>query len=83
MNDKRNELQAGLFIIVTVVLTVTVILLIHGVSAGPTRMIQASWKLTDDIGGLRAAMTCAPAVSRSGRFATCMWKTPTEPIRIS
>jgi len=54
MNNKRNELQAGLFIIITVVLTVTVILLIHGVSAGPTRTIQASWKLTDDIGGLRA-----------------------------
>ena len=54
MNKKRNELQAGLFIIVTAALAVTVILLIHGVNAGPTKMVRASWKLTDDIAGLRA-----------------------------
>jgi phospholipid/cholesterol/gamma-HCH transport system substrate-binding protein len=53
MNNKRNEFLAGLFIIVTIALAVTVILLIHGVNAGATRTVRASWKLTDDIGGLR------------------------------
>ena len=53
MNNKRNELQAGLFILITIVLAVTVILLIHGVNAGPTKVVHAAWKLTDDIGGLR------------------------------
>ena len=54
MSNKRNEFLAGLFIIVTAAIVVTVVLLIHGMNAGPTRIVRASWKLADDIGGLRA-----------------------------
>jgi ABC-type transporter Mla subunit MlaD len=54
MSKERNELKAGAFIIITFVLAVTVVIWINGAGIGPSQTRTASFKLTDDLGGLRA-----------------------------
>src|SRR4051794_26549798 len=53
MTRERNELKAGAFIVITVLLTIAVVIWINGSSIGPTQSRTVSFKLTDDIGGLR------------------------------
>jgi ABC-type transporter Mla subunit MlaD len=53
MNRERNELKAGAFIVITVVLVIAVIVWINGANIGPMQSHTVSFKLTDDIGGLR------------------------------
>jgi phospholipid/cholesterol/gamma-HCH transport system substrate-binding protein len=52
MSKDRNAFVAGLFIIASFVLGATVLMLIRGHGIGPVRMMTASFKLTDDLGGL-------------------------------
>ncbi len=53
MTRERNELKAGAFIIITLVLVIAVIVWINGASIGPMQTRTVSFKLTDNIGGLR------------------------------
>jgi phospholipid/cholesterol/gamma-HCH transport system substrate-binding protein len=53
MSKERNELKAGVFIVITFVLAVVVVIWINGAEVGPSQVRMASFKLTDDIGGLR------------------------------
>ena len=53
MRRERNELKAGLFIIITFILAVGVVVWIRGGGVGPTQVRTISFKLTDDVGGLR------------------------------
>ena len=53
MTRERNELKAGVFIIITLVLVIAVIVWINGASIGPMQTRTVSFKLTDNIGGLR------------------------------
>ncbi|HEX4795009.1 MAG TPA: MlaD family protein [Humisphaera sp.] len=52
MAKDRNAFVAGLFIIVSFTLIVGVLILIHGQGMGPKRIYAATFKLTDDVGGL-------------------------------
>ncbi|HEY8746671.1 MAG TPA: MlaD family protein [Tepidisphaeraceae bacterium] len=53
MTRERNELKAGAFIVITILLTIAVVIWINGASIGPMQSRQVSFKLSDDIGGLR------------------------------
>src|SRR3954468_13963546 len=53
MNRERNELKAGAFIIIALVLVIAVIIWINGASIGPMQKRTVSFKLADNIGGLR------------------------------
>jgi ABC-type transporter Mla subunit MlaD len=53
MTGRRNELKAGVFIIVTVVLAAMVIIWIRGANVGPSQNLIIAYKLTDDLGGLQ------------------------------
>lgn len=53
MNRQRNELKAGAFIVITLVLAAAVVIWINGASMGPMQTRTASFALSDDIGGLR------------------------------
>jgi len=52
MSKDRNAFVAGLFIIASFALGATVLVLIRGHGMGPERVMTASFKLTDDLGGL-------------------------------
>ncbi|HET6247124.1 MAG TPA: MlaD family protein [Tepidisphaeraceae bacterium] len=52
MNKEKNALKAGLFIVASLVAAVIVILLIRGQGTGPTQLRTASFRLSDDVGGL-------------------------------
>ena len=52
MSKDRNAFIAGLFIIASFTLGATVLVLIRGAGMGPARVMTASFKLTDDLGGL-------------------------------
>ncbi|HWE03660.1 MAG TPA: MlaD family protein [Tepidisphaeraceae bacterium] len=54
MTRDRNALKAGLFIVVGFVAAVATVLLIRGEGAGPTRSLDVSFKMSDDLGGLTA-----------------------------
>ena len=53
MTARRNELKAGLFIVVTIVLAAMIIIWIRGASVGPEQNRTIAFKLTDDLGGLQ------------------------------
>jgi len=53
MTRERNELKAGAFIIITLVLVIAVIVWINGASIGKMETHVVSFRMTDDIGGLR------------------------------
>src|SRR4051812_1027690 len=55
MPNERNALRAGLFIVVSLVLIVAIIVSIQGLGRlpEPRQTRVASFKLTDDVGGLR------------------------------
>jgi ABC-type transporter Mla subunit MlaD len=53
MTRERNELKAGAFIVITVLLSISVIVWINGASLGPKQSCLVSFRLSDDIGGLR------------------------------
>jgi ABC-type transporter Mla subunit MlaD len=53
MASKRNELKAGAFIIITLLLAILVIIKIRGANLGPAQVRTVSFKLTDDLGGLQ------------------------------
>ncbi|HSZ55095.1 MAG TPA: MlaD family protein [Tepidisphaeraceae bacterium] len=53
MNKERNELKAGVFIIITLVLAIVVVIWINGAGVGPVQARTVAYKLTDDVGGLR------------------------------
>src|SRR5438270_395314 len=52
MSKDRNAFIAGLFIIASFALGATVLVLIRGQGMAPARIMTASFKLTDDLGGL-------------------------------
>ncbi|MDB5300657.1 MAG: hypothetical protein JWO87_2320 [Phycisphaerales bacterium] len=52
MKNDRNALKAGLFIVISFIAAVTVIVLIRGQGMGPSQIRAATFKLTDDLGGL-------------------------------
>lgn len=52
MSKDRNAFVAGLFILLSIALVVLILLLIHGQGMAVTRVHTASFKLTDDLGGL-------------------------------
>jgi len=52
MGKDRNAFVAGLFILISFALILGVLFLIHGQGMGPKRIYAASFKLTDDVGGL-------------------------------
>jgi ABC-type transporter Mla subunit MlaD len=56
MNNERNAFKAGLFILVAAGIGVAIVLSIKGVGqlTGPRQTRTAYFKLTDDLGGLRA-----------------------------
>jgi ABC-type transporter Mla subunit MlaD len=53
MTSRRNELKAGLFIIITLILAIFVIIRIRGSNVGPAQVRTVAFKLTDDLGGLQ------------------------------
>jgi ABC-type transporter Mla subunit MlaD len=53
MNSKRNELRAGLFILITVVLSFFIIIWIRGSDVGPAQVRFVSFSLNDNLGGLQ------------------------------
>jgi ABC-type transporter Mla subunit MlaD len=53
MTRERNELKAGAFIIITLVLVIAVIVWINGASIGKMQSHVVSFRMTDDVGGLR------------------------------
>jgi len=53
MTARRNEIKAGLFIVVTLVLAAMVIIWIKGAGVGPAQSRTIAFKLTDDLGGLQ------------------------------
>jgi ABC-type transporter Mla subunit MlaD len=54
MNNERNALKAGIFIIISMVLIVAIVVGIKGVGRflEPMRQATVAFKLSDDIGGL-------------------------------
>ena len=55
MQKQRNELKAGIFIVVSVILMVVVIISIKGIGRmlEPSQVTTVTFKLSDDVGGLR------------------------------
>ena len=53
MSKDRNELRAGIFIVATILVAVTVVIWINGGGVGPSQTRTARFKLADDLGGLR------------------------------
>ena len=53
MSREHNELKAGVFIVITFVMAVIVVVWINGAGMGPAQVCTVSFKLSDDIGGLR------------------------------
>lgn len=53
MSKERNELKAGVFIVITFVMAVLVVIWINGTGVGPSQVRTVAFKLTDDLGGLR------------------------------
>src|SRR5687767_13109360 len=56
MKKERNDLKAGIFILVSIALIIGVIVGIKGIGRilEPSQEATVTFKLTDDIGGLRA-----------------------------
>src|SRR3954447_9969997 len=52
MFKDRNAFIAGLFIIFSFALAVTVLVLIRGQGMGPSRVVTATFQVSDDLGGL-------------------------------
>lgn len=52
MNRERNELKAGIFIVVSFLAAVGIVVLIRGDGAGPSQVRTATFSLSDDLGGL-------------------------------
>jgi ABC-type transporter Mla subunit MlaD len=53
MSKERNELKAGIFIVITFLVAVTIVIWINGAGIGPSQTRVASFKLSDDLAGLR------------------------------
>ena len=53
MHTERNELKAGAFIVITLLLAVVVMVRIRGYGVGATQTREIAFKLTDDLGGLQ------------------------------
>ncbi|HWE94552.1 MAG TPA: MlaD family protein [Tepidisphaeraceae bacterium] len=52
MKNDRNALKAGSFIVISFVVAITIVLLIRGQGMAPSQERSATFKLTDDLGGL-------------------------------